>query len=174
MNPVAIIITKPDLDKNIFLPLCREMLGYSPARKADGANLKEIPHLMTILAGFRNENVPPGVRGATDVYDLLHFCCLFASDERDMIPILEITSGMPFALAETVVRGIQAIIVSGSLRQWRRAILRGCRADQTTQTRCAFDSLYTAFGNLGLTELFGASKKQAPDHTFLLITDERK
>lgn len=173
MNPLAIIIMTPDLDASKYLPVCREMLGYSPARKADGANLKEIPHLMTLLAGFRSETNAPGVRGSTDVYDLLHFGCLIAADERDMVPILEITSGMPFALTETVARGVLSVIITGSLRQWRRAILRGCRADQTTQTRCAFDSLYTNFCTLGLTELFGASKKAAPDHTFLLI-DERK
>jgi hypothetical protein len=173
MNPVAMIVVKPALDQLAFLPLCREMLGYSPARRADGANLKEIPHLMTMLAGFRSEKVAPGVRGATDIYDLLHFGCLIAADERDMLPILEITSGMPFALTETVARGVLAVIVTGSLRQWRRAILRGCRAETTTQTRCAFGHLYTAFSALGLADLFGASKRVAPDHTFLLITDGR-
>jgi hypothetical protein len=158
----------------IFAPLCREMLGYSPVRKADSVTLKEIPHLMVTLAGFKNKDIAPNVKATTDVYDLLHFGCLFAADERDMTAILEIVSGMPFAFTETLARGIQAILVDGSIRQWRRAILRGCRTDQTTQTRCAFNALYTAFGQLGLADVFGASKRDAKDHTFLLLTDERK
>lgn len=168
MTPSAAIITAPHLNQNIFLPVCQNMLGYSPARAADAANLTGVPHLMSILAAFKNKNTPATIKAARDIYDLIHFNCLIAADDYDMISILEVLSGMPFVATETLVRGVQAVVVGGTLHEWRDAIYRGCRLDQTTQVRACFDKLYLQFVQLGLTDIFGRTKHQAADQTFYL------
>ncbi len=166
MTPSAILIIQPQLNQGVFLTLCTDMLGQSPARKADAAGLKGIPHLISTLAEF-NENPE------SDVYDLLHFGCLIASDERDMPAILEAASGMSFALTDTVLRGAQAIIVTGTLRQWMRAVTKGCRKDQTTAVRFCYDKVYMNFCHLGLAQIFTGVKRDLPDHTFYLTEEKR-
>jgi hypothetical protein len=167
MNPSAILILQPQLDQKVFLTLCTEILGQSPARKADTQGLKGIPHLISTLSEFNGNP-------ESDAYDLISFGCLIAADDRDMPAILEVLSGMPFALTETVVRGVQAIIVNGSLRQWIFSVEKGCRKDQTTQVRACYDRVYNSFCQNGLGQIFMSTKHDLPDHTFYLTNEKRK
>jgi hypothetical protein len=167
MSTSAILILQPQLNQGAFLTLCTEMLGKSPARKADAGGLKGIPHLISMLSEFSGNP-------DSDVFNLLQFGCLIASDERDTPLILEVASGMPFALTETILRGIQAIFVSGTLQQWVQAITKGCRRDQPTTVRDCFDKLHTAFCQQGLGSIFKGIKQELPDHTFYLTDDKRR
>lgn len=143
------------------------MLGYTPARAADAAGLKDVAHLLACYSSFRDKDTAPTVKASFDIYELLSFGCLFAADDRDMGDLLEIAN-LPFALTETRIRGIQAAIVAGNLRQWRVAILRGCRADQPLMVRACYDKLYLCFSDLGLADVFGHGRKDLGDGTFLL------
>jgi hypothetical protein len=169
MNADALLLLLPTMNTPSFLTLANEMLGYSPARAADSAGLKNQQHLLACLAAFRNQKLPATVKAAKDVYDLLNYGCLFASDDIDMAVILEVLCGMPFALTETKLRGVQAAIAVGSLRDWRTAIVRGCRQDQPEFVRRVYDKLYTQFCNAGLTDVFAVkSRRTLPDNTFTL------
>jgi hypothetical protein len=167
VNPSIAIVMQPDFKQNLFLAACQKMLGRSPARAADAANLSGIPHLMATLSAFRNKDANPTVKQSKDVIDLLHFGCLIAAEDYDILSILEIV-GMPFIFTDTLARGIQTAIISGTLRQWQTAIMRGCQDNQSTQIRACFDKLYLDFCQLGLTDLFGGVKKPSPDRTFYL------
>jgi hypothetical protein len=165
MNPSALLILQPQLNQGLFLTLCTDMFGKSPARKSDAAGLKGIPQLLSMLAEFNSHP-------ESDIYDLIQFGCLMASDERDTPAILEVASGMSFALAETVLRGVQAILITGTLRQWITAISKGCRKDQTTAVRACYDKVYMNFCQEGLTSVFSGVKRDLPDHTFYLTEDK--
>ncbi len=166
MNPSALLVMQPQLNQGVFLTVCTDMLGQSPARDADTKGLKGIPHLISTLASFNKQP-------ECDVYELLHFGCLIASDDRDMPEILEVVSGMQFALTETVLRGVQAIIVTGSLAQWVVAVLKGCRKDQTVQVRSCYDTVYLNFCQQGLGHIFKCVKRDLSDHTFYLTEEKR-
>ena len=167
MTPSAAIIQIPQLDSPLFLSLCVDMLGYTPARAADAAGLEGVTHLLACYASFRHQDAIPSVRASFDIYELLSFGCLFVADDWDIRDLLEIAN-LPFALTDTRVRGIQAAIVSGNLRQWRAAILRGCRADQPVMLRACYDKLYLCFSDIGLADVFGRGRKDLGDGTFLL------
>lgn len=167
MNPSAVIIQTPQLDPPVFLSLCADMLGYTPARAADAAGLTGVLHLLACYTAFRDQHAKPTVKAGFDIYELLSFGTLFVADDRDMGDLLEI-AGLPFILTETRIRGIQSAIVSGNLRQWRVAILRGCQANQSTLIRACYDKLYLAFADLGLADAFGHRRKDLGDGTFLL------
>ena len=115
MEPTAFIIQQSELDTQTFLAACTEMLGYSPATGADEQGHKGIEHSLGCLSAFRVQGAKPGVEAASAVYDLMSISCLIVADERDLLDILEVTA-MPFAYAETQRRGIQAALVSGTLR----------------------------------------------------------
>jgi hypothetical protein len=145
------------------------MLGYSPARAADSAGLKNQQHLIACLAAFRDKHAVPSIKASKDIYDLLHYGCLFAANDIDMLPVLEVLGGMPIAVTDTKIRGVQAAIASGSLREWRTAALRGCRLEQPEFIRRVYDSIYMQFCSVGLTEAFAVkNKKVLSDQTFTL------
>jgi hypothetical protein len=169
VTPNVLLIETPHLDLPTFLSLCEQVLGYSPARAADKSNLQGFAHLLACLATFRDKDATPSVKGAKDVYNLLHFGFIIASDDYDMAPILEVLGGMPFALTETKLRGVQAAFITGTLPQWRQAVLRGCRQDQTETIRVCFDKVYLQFQQAGLADAFGKlTKKTLATGTFYL------
>ncbi len=165
MIPSVVLILRPQLDQGIFLTLCTEMLEKSPARKADTAGLTGMPLIISMLSEFSGTQ-------ESDIYDLLQFGCLIAADERDTPAILEVASGMQFALTDTIIRGVQAILVSGTFKQWISAVKKGCRKDQPTDIRACYDRIYLGFCKEGLGAAFKGVKTDLPDHTFYL-TDER-
>jgi hypothetical protein len=86
-----------------------------------------------------------------------------------MPQILEVLNGMPFALTETKVRGVQALLAVGTFHHWRFSVLRGCRQDQPEFIRVCFDKVYMQFQGLGLADAFGKlTKKTLRDKTFYL------
>jgi len=169
MHAEALILLVPSMNTASFLTLANEMLGYSPARTADAAGVRDQTHLLACLSAFRNQSTVPSVKAARDIYDLVSYASLFVADERDMPTILETLGGMPFALTNTKVRGIQTAIASGTLRDWKIAILRGCRADQPDYVRQVFDKIYMQFCDLGLSDAFAIkTRKMLSDKTFTL------
>lgn len=169
MSANALLLLMPTMNLPAFLTLATDMLGYSPARAADSAGLKNQQHLIVCLAAFRDKHATPNIKASKDIYALLHYGCLFAADDIDLLPILEVLDGMPIAVTDTKIRGVQAAIVAGSLREWRTAILRGCRIEQPEFIRRVYDSIYTQFCNIGLAEAFAIkTKKTLTDQTFTL------
>lgn len=168
MNPGVALILLTKLDSASFLPLSREILGYSPAKAADSVCLSNVVHHLVCLASFKNENIVPTIQAASLCLNLLHAGFLIAIDERDTVEILEIAA-MPFVSTDTLSRGIDAIILSGSLAQWRDAVSRGCCQDVSRDVRHAFNSVYRELCRIGLKEMF--TNRQATnrqDQTFLL------
>jgi hypothetical protein len=165
MNPSSILVMRPQLDQGVFLTLCTEMIGKSPARKSDSLGLKGLPQLISLLSEFTE-------KPESDICDLLQFGCLMAADERDTPHILEAASGMSFALTETVIRGVQAIFISGTLSQWIVAVSKGCRKEQSTAVRACYDKVYLNFCQEGLASIFHCVKRDLPDHTFYLTEDK--
>jgi hypothetical protein len=173
MIPNVLLISKPSIELPTFLSLCEEVLGYSPARSADRAGLTGAPHLLACLTAFKDQDATPTVKGGRDVYNLIHFTFVVAADETDMAPILEAMNGMPFALTETRIRGVQVALVTGSLLEWKQAILRGCRQDQPEFIRVCFDKIYLQFQHLGLADAFGRLTKKAQNNGVFYLEDQR-
>lgn len=136
------------------------MLGYSPSRTADSAGLSGEPHLLACLAAFRNKNCGASVKACSDVYNLLYFSFLIVGDEWEIPLILEILGGMEFAVTDTCIQGVQAIIVSGKFHQWRLAVIRGCNNNQSEAIIECFNKIYLQFKALGLTDAFGNLTKR--------------
>ncbi len=172
MNPGIALILLTKLNLQAFLPLSRDILGYSAAKAADGVSieLKEIPHNIACLAAFKDEKHPPTFKSDCPYLKLFQAGFLIAADERDMAEILELAA-MPFVLTQTMSRGVDAVIVSGTLAAWRDAITLACspRTDISREARFTFNSAYKIFCKEGLRDMFGdLHVAEQADHTFLL------
>jgi len=173
MRPGVALVAKTDLDLTTLLPLCREMLGYSPASAADGVTvpLPELAHQLACIAAFKNRNAPPTVRYARAYLGLFSVSFLIAADERDMTEIVEALHGMDAVIVETMQRGVQIAIASGTLTQWQRAVKLAChpQASVSCNTRHVFNMVFQILGDHGLRDIFdGVKVTEQSDHTFLL------
>jgi hypothetical protein len=100
------------------------------------------------------------------------FSAFIGADERDMLEILQL-AGMPFVVVETIVRSVQAAVVTGTLSQWRDAVVSGCSKGVPTPVRHCFNKLHGLFIASGLNVWGDYTPRSTPDQTFLLLEDKR-
>ena len=157
-----------NLDLKKLLPSARAALGRSLSEKADSANADPPLHHMLCVAALKEPNLKPTASSLVPYANLFHAGFLVAADERDFAEFLEIC-GMPALLVDSVQRGTMVAFISGSMSQWRMAVLRGCVPTVTSEVRKICNQLYAEFNKLGLAPMFEARKREnTSDNTFFL------
>lgn len=165
------LIQRPQVDFAAFLGIASDALGYSPSRKADacGRKLSDTERFLICLESLIDPDKPAQRIGLCDSH--ASFSVLIAADERDLLQILEIASGMHFVTTETRVRGINLTIITGTLAQWRVAVINGTRVRGECQA--CYCKVLQLFEQAGLNVWNDCTKK--PDgKLFLLLEDKRK
>lgn len=168
----AALIVTPNVDFQTLVGVAHKALGYSPAAVADSSHiqLSETERYLSCLAALHDKNAPTGLAG--HLLQHAFASVMFAFDERDAIPILEL-GAMPFVLSESVRRGTLFGVMSGTLAQWRDAILAGIRPVVSTETRQFYGRVMKLFEGNGLNLWKGYTVKTHTDNT-LLLEDKRK
>lgn len=155
------------LDVPKFLKLGRQAFDINLAESADSAGYSPPLHHMMCVAFMKN----PQAKTAADIkpyFGLFHAGFMIAADEVDWSEILEL-AGMQAILTPAIQRGVVVGFISGTITQWRDAVLRGCQKDVGQEARHTYNLIYTEFKNIGLAPAFDV--KVTPyqrDHTFLL------
>jgi hypothetical protein len=166
MSGIA-LVQFSDLDLKTLLPLGRQAFDRNLAAEADRQGHEPPLHHMLCVANMKN----PQAKAVEDVrpyLNLFHAGFIVACNDRDAAEVLEV-AGMPSVVVETVERGYLALFISGTISQWRSAVLRGCQPEVSRGTREVYNGVYTKFKSLGLAQLFNAkSKPSRRDQTFLL------
>jgi len=168
VNPEAILITQPSVDFRTFIGLVRQVTGRNPAEAADASRreLSDAERFLSCLASLRNAKV--GVGLSTYLLPHASFSAFIGADDRDLLDILQHCAGMPFVTAETNVRGVQIAVVTGTLAQWRDAVVSGCHKDVEPPVRHCFNKLHGWFMAAGLNVWGDFQVRQAGDYTFVL------
>jgi hypothetical protein len=172
MQPDVILIQQPSVDYARFLDAACKVLGYSPAAAADASRraLSEAARFLSCLAAMRDPQAPVAV--SPHLMAHVSFSLLILADERDMVDILQCAAGLPFVIAETVARGVYVAAVTGTLAQWRDAVVSGARPDVKTGVRACFNKILIIFEGMGINVWGDYRRRQANDHT-LLLEDKR-
>jgi hypothetical protein len=173
MLPDAVLIQVPSIDFRTFIGLSHKVLGRSPATSSDACRreLSDAERFLSCLAALRDEHALVGL--SPHLLAHVSFSAFIGADERDMLDILQLCAGMPFVVVETVVRGIQAAVITGTLSQWRDAVVSGCSKGIESSVRHCFNKLHGLFIAAGLNVWNDFHARQAPDQTFLLLEDKR-
>ena len=116
---------------------------------------------------MRDERAPVGL--SPHLLKHVSFSAFIGADERDMLEILQLCAGMPFVVVETIVRGVQAAVVTGTLSQWQDAVVSGCSKGVPTPVRHCFNKLHGLFTAAGLNVWRDYTPRSTPDQTFLLL-----
>lgn len=164
----AILITTPAVDFTTLIGLSEQMLGYSPARAADASRrpLSDTERFLSCLAAFKDSKAPVGL--PPHLLSHILFSVLIAADERDMLDILGYCAGMSFVIADTISRGVQAAVVSGTLAQWRDAVVSGCGATVEGSVRALFNKIHARFEAARLNVWNDCVRRPSNDQTYLL------
>lgn len=172
MIPVSVLITQPSIDFKTLLAVSHQALGYSIATASDGTRRDQHPaeRFISCLAALRDQHAPAGL--TPNLLTHVSFSVLIIADEFDTLDILECAAGMPFVTTETQSRGAQLSLISGTLAQWRDAVVTGTRKAGVVQVLyCQVMSHFEAF-NLNPWQDF--TKKWSSEGRLFLLEDKRK
>ncbi len=174
MVPQAVMIGRLKIDTESLLASAKQLLGRSPSRKLDsqGKSTDTTAGYLTILAALKNEETEPNIVLEDPGHLLAHtfYSFLVACDKATMTELGEQTR---LAIQRVESRGICFAVVSGTLEQWRTAIINGCSEQAEFNLRLLFDKILILFEGEGLGKLWSKfAKKTLADQTFKLI--ERK
>lgn len=169
MKSLAILVQQPAIDFTKFLSVSHEMFGYSPSAAADASHkqLSDSERFLSCLAAMQDKNAPV----ALPPHLLAHvsFSVLVAISDRDMIDILQYCSTMPFTVADTIVRGIQAAVITGTLSQWKIAVLSGCGPKVQPSVRHLFNIILSIFESTNLGVWGDCTRRNSRDDDTLLL-----
>jgi hypothetical protein len=145
MQALAILIQSPCVDFAKFLSVSHEMFGCSISASSDASQkqLNDTERFLNCLASMKDQNAP--VTLPPHLLTHVSFSVLVATDERDMLDVLECCSSMAFTVADTLARGVQAAVISGTLSQWKTAVLSGCEYSTEASVRFLFNKVLAIF-----------------------------
>jgi hypothetical protein len=120
---------------------------------------------------MKNQNAPVGL--SPNLLSHVSFSILLATNERDLMDILECCSSMSFTTADTIARGIQAAVVTGTLSQWKTAVLSGCHETTEPSVRFLFNKILAQFEGANLGVWSDCSRKNHREDNTLLLEGPR-
>lgn len=120
---------------------------------------------------MRDEHAPAGL--TPNLLCHVSFSVLIAAEERDLMDIIQAASSMPLVVTETRARGIMAAVVTGTLAQWRDAVVAGATQDAEHNVRACFCQIKNLFESVGLSVWRDFNIKPSNDQLFYL-EDKRK
>jgi len=160
----AFLVQVSSLSLERLVPLGRKALDRNVAERADSWDLQPPSHHMLCIAAI--DSVPKDRNDAAKYLGMFHAGMAMVASEYDSADILA-TSGMPSIVTDTVERGYQFLYLTGTLDQWRLALLRGCSHDRSGVQQ-AYNSVYSEFDKVGLARLFEMKKVTQTSGLFLL------
>lgn len=158
------IVAETVIDRGVFMPSAKQMTGQNHVTKVDEKpGLSRLLDDMRILEDFAGTDM--GMATA-----ISHISILVGGFTEDIDEFIAYTRGMPHMHTIKIERtGIRGCVISGSLDQWRTAVVAGCAAPPVSPIRVAFNKIYQLFVQRGLDSLFQDFKiVEAANKTFLL------
>lgn len=158
------IISETVLDRGSFMPAARQMTGHNHVCGVDKKpGLSQLADDMTIIQDFAHTDI-------NLTTSITYIGLLVGGFDEDIDEFVAYTRGMPHVPSTQIEqRGVRAIVISGSLDQWRLATIEGCTADPKSPVRGAFNQIHVLLSQRGLGSLFeGLRPVYATNGTFLL------
>lgn len=173
MQPEIFIVQRPDVDFPTYLTVAMKVLGHSLASAADAS-----PHCLTVVSRFlsclsamKDSEAEVGLNPKLLAHVM--YSVLIVADEPDVLDVMECTGGIPFVTTETIARGVLLAIMSGSLAQWKLAIVAGSTPEMPSSVRYAFNQIQKQFQSEGINLWADYRQRQAADQVTFLLEDKR-
>lgn len=150
MVPRSALITQPSLAVEELVLACSQLFSHKVSDGIDSSprNLSDAEKFLSILSAMREPGAPASL--PPDLIKHATFSVLTVAEERDMVDIVVTCSGMYTVVAETKGRGIMAVVITGTLDQWREAVVTGCNQRINYEVRSGFNQIHSLFVGAGL------------------------
>ena len=124
MLPNAIIVQVPGVDLGSLLSLAKEALGYDLAGRLDADPIERpaAERFISCLAAMEDREAAPGLYD--HLLEHVTVSVLVAADLPDALDI-EAIAAMPCVTAQTRLRDVRLLVLTGTLGQWKRTVLSG-------------------------------------------------
>lgn len=168
MTPQSVLVTQPSVSLQNLVGACAQVLNHSVSDAVDCSyrSLTDAEKFVSILDAMRNPDAPVGL--PEDLLRHIQFSVLTLADSLDIGKMTEICS-MPFVTAETKHRDLTVAVMSGTLDDWRVAVIAGTKKSVPMEIRAGFNNIHGLFVAAGLGAIWtGYNSKPMPDETFLL------
>jgi len=151
----------------IFIDVCQRVLGISPTRGIDACHL-DPKDPAAFLGSLDMENKP--IEALRDHYNPghSHFSISFmlVSDDAGVKALR--STGLKMHAKDGLKRRVLTI-VTGTMDEWFRAIICGCRSSASYELRWIMNLILTRFETAGFREVFShLTKHNQSDETFVL------
>ncbi len=169
MQALTLLIQSPAFDFAKLFASSYEMFGYSVSASSDSSHkrLSDSERFLSCLASMKDQNAPVGL--SPRLLNHVSFSILLATNERDLMDVLECCSSMSFTTADTIIRGVLAAVVTGTLAQWKTAVLSGCHSTTEPSVRFIFNKILAEFESANLGVWSDCSRKNHRDDNTLLL-----
>ena len=173
MKPEAIIICRTEVDASTFLGIALRVLGHSPSAAADasGRTMSDAARFISYLAAMRDPKAK--VELSPKLLAHVSYSLLMVVDGVDVLPIMECASNMPFVSVETTMRNVWLLVITGTLLQWKTAVIAGSSLDVDSSVRFLFNKIQGLFQEEGVNPWTDYRQRQAPDQVTYLLEDKR-
>jgi hypothetical protein len=164
----TVLITTPAIDFTTLLSLSHHALGYNIAGAADASHRKlaDAEKFLSCLASLKEQDAEI----TPSLLSHVSFSVLVIADERDLLDILERTSGMSFVRGETTAPGVNLAVLTGTLAQWRDAVAAGTNDASPPTVRTCYSKILLLFDRAGLTSVWSNFERTtAPDRSGFLL-----
>ncbi|TXH59141.1 MAG: hypothetical protein E6Q97_00515 [Desulfurellales bacterium] len=154
------------LNLRTFLPVMQSATGRNVGSVADEADLDPPLHHMVSVAAIKDQNIKASAESVRNYAHMFHAIIVVGCDERDTAEVLSIAA-MPSIVQPTKVRGVDCVLLAGTVEQWIDAVMRGCHRSVSREVRQVYNSVYQLFAKLKMKSLF-PSPTENNDQTFYL------
>ena len=175
MGPQSVLIQQPVISMNTLMGACAQMFQHNVAEAVDKdqRKLADAEKFLSVLKAMQQPGAPVGL--SPDLLGHVTFSVLTVATTWDMLEVFAVCSGLQQVLAETKERDIVVAVTTGTLGQWRDAVVLGCNDQQKPLIRESFNQLHSVFVSNGLSAVWrDFDQRQSTDkQTFLLIEHDR-
>lgn len=170
MTTNAILISKTITDFDAFLAAANLATGRSLAETVDKfVGIGDDEKFTSCLAALSDPLAPHGLH--REKLNHTFRSAFIVCPAWDLLQILSVASGMVFTVGEANGNHA-AIVLTGSLEQWRVAIENGTDRRQPDGTREAYCRLMERFETAGLGKLWARMEKQWDNEQLFRLTHD--
>lgn len=169
MVPRSVLISKPDVDFDTLINACQQALGRSVSIAVDNTSkkLSSAERFLSILSAIKDEHA--GVELSPHLLPHASFSVLTVADDLDILDMVEACSGMYVVKVETTKRGVIIAVISGTMQQWRDAVVTGSQTFQPDIVRLGFNEIHNLFVGAGLGAVWNDYQQQPLREGYSLI-----
>jgi hypothetical protein len=148
MTPEVTLVAEPSFDFDVLLKMAGMAVGRTVASGADacGRPLNDAERWVACLSALDDSQATDWLSGPM----LSHVSYSFAAaiEILDVPGLLAVGEGIAIASAESVRRGVQFVVLTGTLRQWRDAVRQGLQC--AGNVRAFYAKVLSLFDRAGL------------------------